>query len=126
MWGGVLYSPCLCHARRIPHLCRLYPNPCDLLALWQLHHPHTSQLPCSRKTKTPGCKHLRETNASSPKRFLPIALLMAPAPRQYYFFIQSRKRTVSKQRTSFTVLFCSDQRNVYSILLPCPYTLQNT
>lgn len=79
-----------------------------------------------QENKDTRCKRLCETNASSSKRFPPMALLMAPAPSQHYFFIQSRKCTVSKQSTSFTVLFCSDQSAVYSILLPCPCTLQTT
>lgn len=120
---GVLYSSCLCHARRIPPLCRLRPNPCNLLVLRRLHHSHTSQLQCSRKTKTPGCKHLCETNASSSKRFPPIALLMASAPRQHYFFIQSRKCTVSKQSMSFTVLFHSDQSCLFP---PSPLPMHTT
>lgn len=56
--GGVVSCIRLAYARRIPHLCHLYPNPCNPLVLWQLHHSHTSQLQCSRKTKTPGCKRL--------------------------------------------------------------------
>lgn len=89
-------------------------------------HSLTSQQQCSRKTKTPGCKHLCETNASSSKRFPPITLLTASAPRQHYFFIQSRKHTISKQSTSYTVFFHSDQRAIYFVLLPCPCTLQST
>lgn len=114
----------LCHAGHVPCIWQLHPSPCNLLALWQLHHSHTSQLQCSRKTKTPWCKHLCETNVSSSNRFPPIALLMASAPRQHYFCIQSRKCAVSKQTTSFTVLFHSDQRAVYSSPPPCPCTLE--
>jgi len=119
--GGVLCSCCLCHARHIPHLCRLHPNPCNLLALRQGHRTHTPQLQCSRKTKTPRCKRLCPTNASSSKRLPPTALLMAPDPSQRYFFNSSRKHTASQHSTSFTVLLRSDQSAVYSSLPPCPH-----
>lgn len=110
----------------LPRLCRLHPEPCNLLVLWQLRHSLTSQPQCFRKTKTLECKHLCEANASSSKRFPLIALLMASAPRQHYFFIQSRKHTRSKQSTSYTVFFHSDQRAIHCVLLPCPCTLQST
>lgn len=87
-----------------------HPNPCDLLALQQLHRSHTARPQSSRKTTARGCKHLGETNASSPKRFPPpaLALAMAYGPETALFLPWEQQTLRIQTSTRLTVLFHSD------------------
>lgn len=96
----------------------LHPNPCNLLALQQLHRSHTARPRSSRETTAQGSKHLGETAASSPQRSPPPAQAMASAPDSVISVLSSLK-----QSRGIAVLLCSDQRCLFH---PSPWPTHTT
>lgn len=92
----------------------LHPNPCNVLVLRQLHHSCFTATLLQGNKVTAG-KHLCETDASASERFAVTAPLIAPAPSQQHFFIQSRNEPV-ENKAQVPPGFSALTRAVYSIL----------